>query len=337
MERKKSLFKNFVFVFVALSLFATGIFVLNQKPHIANATVETTDVDNSEVPTDFFVKKELVGSDDQNSDLAKADIFAYYNQGGTQNSFQISFRRNGNSETRDSIYDFVFFPDSENTPNIFKFYTNIRVSLSINGENVDTFNKQFAKPSGMNFTNFNSTVSGIDNPNSQPQSFEMNFVGNEVEDSDNRISIMREGKVVEGLYSVHFNMIVVTCNAAKTDKSEDSTSFQEQSLEFTYNFYVVDRTNYYTNSRPNISASTDTGFDSTVAISDVLNTYSYYLYANYSNKQNKIPYFEYDLERFDVSVTKVNGATQNIQYDTDTQDIATSGDVVKVKSDKDTK
>lgn len=337
MERKKSLFKNFMFVFVALSLFATGIFVLNQKPHIANATVETTDVDNSKVPTEFFKKSEIVGNKEENSALAEADIFAYYNQSDTKNSFQLSFLTNGQSETRDQLYDFVFFPDSENTPNLFKFYTNIQISLSINGENVDVSKKKFTTSSGTNFENFSPSVSDIDNPNSQPQKFEMNFVGENAAEDDNKINILEGGKVVEGLYSVHFNMVVVTCNNAKTDKTEDSMSFQEEPLEFTYNFYVVDRTNYYSNNRPNISASTETGFDSTVEISDILNTYSYYLYANYSNKENKIPYFEYDLDRFDVSITKINGGTQSIQYETDTQDVATSGDVVKVKSNKETK
>ncbi len=343
MERKKSLFKNFMFVFVALSLLATGIFVLNQKPRIANATVEATEVDNSKVPTDFFVKKEFEGENvKENDNLAQADIFAYYNQGTTKNSFQISFLTNGSSETRDGIYEFVLFPDSVNTPNLFKFYTNIQVSLSVNGEDMDVSKKTFAVSSGQNFTNFNSTVSGIDNPSSQPQSFEINFVGENigqetVTETDNKISIMKDGKVVEGLYSVHVEMVVVTCNNAKTDKSEDSLSFSEEPLSFTYNFYVVERANYIANNRPNVNASTNNGFDSVVPVSDLTNTYSYYLYSNYSNEDNKIPYIEYDLNRFDVSVTKVDGTTQRIQYETESQDFETSGNVVKVRSNKETK
>ncbi|MGN1201255.1 MAG: hypothetical protein ACI4R8_03255 [Candidatus Caccovivens sp.] len=327
--KNKNYFKNFIYIFFALCLFAVGSVFVDHKPETVSAeNTESVEINNQNIPQYFWAKEYLTNgssSEENSSSLISADTFLYYQESDTSTELHLSLATNGNIVNKNSasdIYSFCYYPD-ENDTSYFNFYSVRSVSLYINGEYQSLNMGNFAKPSGLTFTNYDSA---------QPDSFEMVFSKNETQ--GNNINILNSsGQVIEGVYTLSLELTLYTCNDGKADASEDSTSFSDTNPPaINYSFYVLSRDNYFDANRPKVQNG---NFDHIVPITGARNpNYAYYLYSNYSSKGTnesdayKTPYIEYDYTRFELEVSKeISDVTTSskLVYDIDSESVVDDG------------
>ncbi len=311
MRKKNNLFKNIFYIFFAFCFLSAGIFTLGINENDAFAEGE-------DLPSYFSAKEYIKNGDNDiliEDGLISSDIFLY----SPNSKLKLSFAYGSALEEQySSIYDYVYYPDETDTTKFF-FYNFTGINLSINGQKVEGIESDDI------ITNYD--IAFINRPENKPQTFEMVFAGN----SDNhQISLVKDSKVVEGLYTITIDYTLFECRNGKNDASEDYSDFYSDNKTLTYSFYVVERDNYLTNGIPN---STYNKFDNFITSPSA--TYDYYAFANYSAKENEneISYIEYDYNRYEVEVSKnlsTANYTQAFTYDTENAEspVASSGDEI---------
>ncbi len=321
--KNKNIFKNFIYIFFAICLFASGGILINQNHQVASAeNTQSEKIDNKDIPPYFLAEDYLLTEGEESNTLSENrnglisyDTFLYYQESNTSSLLKFSLLQ-GNGNDSDGIYNLCYYPDP-NDQSVFHFYKINVLSFSINNENQNINMGDYVTTNGQSFPNYSLA---------QPESLEINFSKNKTE--GNNISILDDsGNVVEGLYTISLSLTLYTCTGGRTDMAEDTTSFSDMNVKFQYSFYVISRENYITNNAPNTNYA---NFDHVVPIKSAQNpTFSSYLFSNYSGKGSayQTPYIEYDISRFDVRVSKdLSDVSQycEFKYDTDTNDIVQS-------------
>ena len=306
----KKLFKNIFYIIFAVCFLSAGLLALNASPQTQETLAEETssqEISNSNLPEYFNVTEKSFG--DISNEFVSSNIFAY----STGKSLSLSLETNGSGVTNE-IYQYVYYPTLEDST-IFNFYVINSVGLTINGVAQNITKGNYVTNSTLAFPNY---------PANPLETFSMVF--DELGEDDNAISILDgDGKVIEGVYTLSLDILLVTCTDGTTDTSE--ATFRDERLTITYNFYVVDKLNYLTNNMPNIVRG---NFDNIIQTNnDAL--YDYYLYSNYTGKgsQNTISYIDYDFTRYELHISKNLenlSYVEKLLYDIDSDSVVTDGD-----------
>lgn len=315
---KKFSYKNIFYIFFAVCTIFAGLFVLNNTNSLKSVKADVQvedDLENTSPYLNYLSRQEFVNKtelvDESQSFLSK-DVFAYYDLSDNENSLKLSLKLNDIYSDPTNIMHYVYFPDI-NDQNHYVFYSNIRPELTRNGTNFltgDNLHKTFVSgDESHSFQNYNTPA----------DTFEMIF--NSTGSKNNELNILDENGVVqEGLYSLKLTFILISV----TVDASGEQSFDDQEVEFYYNFFIVDRNSYFSSNRPQVE---NVNFDRTILGNSNI---SYYLYSNYSAKKNSsdvsnlekngAPYIKFDSERFDVKITKLLDGldyTTSVLYDTE--------------------
>ena len=341
MERKNFLFKNIFCIFFALVFLGAGFLIFPTRTNkVANAlNVQSQTVDNNSVSNHpYFAREEYENSESETPDynsLIASDIFMLSSD--SENILKLSFDFNGGSEgVEDNKYNYVYYPDLDNK-SIFYFFSNIQPRLTINGVNKSLTSNKYARPTENRFGNESQPV----------EEFSMTLCAEESAAED-KLSVVENGQVVEGLYTLTLQFTRHTCTNGE-EQEENNFQFTSQNFNgqedgsplLTYSFYVVDKDKYQQeNSKPTITYD---AFDQNVEFNDTRATLSYALYSNFSSKGNtdKIPHIDFDYTRYEIDIIKdltgESPKTAQIKYNTDEQNgeapivlTESSSDIVKL-------
>lgn len=322
MKTKNFTFRKIFYVLCAFCILGAGIFTigLTEKPEFSKAenTVSEDARQEDKVPSYFSAKEFLFDGTDATenySSLIKSNTFMYYSEENVSTQLQLSLATNGltaNTGSTNEIYKYVNYADPQNL-SIFNFYNIFTIELSVNGKTQNLNPDSFTTKPGLSFDNAESTP--------VVETFEMNFSNQDT--AGNNICILDEyGNVVEGLYTLKISLLLFTCTDGGTTAEEELIT--SEGADIVFNFYVIDRSSYLLNGRPNVETY---NFDHSVNVSNLTNpTVANYFYGNYSSKganADQISYIEYDYTRFEVEIAKSiddkNGGEVSIVYDLDTQ------------------
>ncbi len=309
MKKSNFVFTNIFYIFFAFCFMSAGFFTLFKSQEIATSyadfvageLVDQDDVANQDLSEYFFlVREEFYDLNSAKTSYSSGLISSYntylYNS-YYGNYFTLSFATNGTGYSLDGltvasdISNYLYYTDSTH----FYYYNIAHIDLYINGVDQDISTSNFVDNSGLYFAN---------GPTLTAQKFEMTFAGSASDTST--ISIMDGNNVVEGVYTISIQMYLLE-SADGTDEN-----ITDRQINLIYSFYVLDNSNYFTSSQPNV---TNSGFDSTISASTTT-----YLYSNYSSigTANQIPYIEYDATRFEVQISKTlsnSTYTSTVTYD----------------------
>ncbi len=354
--KKHFLSKSIFYIIFALCFLGTGIFAVSRTAPVSSAfasTVADEDAGSGNYVPEYFKIQDLTSQtlgQHSNEDTQTPDSLIDYNtflsfRTTNSNYLKLSFDVGNLENKQGNLYDYCYYPNpADNT--FFNFFAISTINLYINGV------EQTQIDSTHNFVTGGSDQ--FEYYNEAPQGFEMYFdrfdqteIPPEADGKKNTIKITNDAnEVIEGVYKVEINLIKYTCTAGKLDKSEDPESFTtvpEESETIVYSFYVLDQDNYLRDNQPVV---THKNFDHAIPFTNANSENAYYLYSNYSSKdvniekQNSIPFLEYDYTRYEVSIEKtLSDVTTSVkfEYDKDTQEVvANNSDVVKfdLKSDK---
>ncbi len=325
MKTKNYLSKNIFYIFFAFILLGAGVLFLPKgQTTLADTGVSAT---AANLPVEFGKEEFVVtnGEETPSEDsLLDSDIFAFYNDTST-NKLKLSLKQNGTEVGVESEqFNHVFYPDPQNKA-VFYYYTGIHLELHINGVKQELGENRFVTTTELFF----------DNGGIEPlQDFEMVF------DKDGKgshsIALLDEnGALKEGLYTLN---LYYTLHITQNGNLESSQmSFREQAAQVEYSFYIVNRDSYLVDGLPNAQHG---AFDHKVKINDMQKADAYYLYSNYTSKDNgeglkdgtlenkkidQIPYIEYDYTRFELGISKeLSGSVQRATLNLNIQNNQTS-------------
>ena len=316
---RKSLMKSIFLTFFSLCFLCVGVVTLFAKEENNIASAETVVVDGLEnnIPDYVSIAEfETVDSETalENS-LINDNTFLYHtNSTGHSNKLTISLKTNGRTVNAGGadIYQYVYYPNSEDL-STFYFYTIESTNLYINGvaQSIPA-EKEFSYNTQQSFENESGAYL---------ETYELNFANtNSSYYTDNETELNRtisltdaEGNLIQGRYTVDITLTLWTCTDGRSDGMEEN--FYSNTVNLRYEFLVLDRSEYITNSRPVLTASNfDSSYQVTSAQSDV---YGYYYYFNYSYANNKIASVTYDPTKYDVDITKTLNSdvtSMNVSY-----------------------
>lgn len=313
---RKTLMKSIFLAFFSLCFLCTGIVTLFMKEeNIAQAeTVIVNDLQSmvnnepSELPDYVSIEEYAPGSTQADStSLISDNTFLYYvNASSESNTLTISFKTNGaevNTGSED-IYQYVYYPNVEDT-STFYFYTFESTNLYINGvQQTISADKEFSDTTSYAFANESGAYL---------ETYQLNFSANDTS-ATNTISLLdADNNLIQGRYTVEITLVLWTCTDGRTDALEET--FRSDTVNLRYEFLVLNRTDYISNTRPITTASEfDSSYQVTSTQSEV---YGNYYYFNYSYEDNQIANITYDPTKYDVDITKtLNGevTTESISY-----------------------
>ncbi len=354
--KKHFLSKSIFYIIFALCFLGTGIFAVSRTAPVSSAfasTVADEDAGTDNYVPEYFKIQDLTSQtlgQHSDEDTPTPDSLIDYNtflsfRSTTSNYLKLSFDVGNSENVQGNLYDYCYYPNPNNTT-YFNFFTISTINLYINGV------EQTQLATTHNFVT--GGTEAFQYYNVSPEGFEMYFDRAEqtslADGKKNTIKITDEqDKVVEGVYRVEINLIKYTCTDGQLDKNEDPESFKivpEVSEKIVYSFYVLDQDNYLQVNQPII---TQKNFDHTISFTDASSENAYYLYSNYSSKNdnieaaNSLPFIEYDHTRYEVTINKtLSDVTTSVkfEYDKDTKEVvANNSDVVNfdLKSDEDNK
>lgn len=350
MERKKSLFKHVLLVMMAFFFLSAGVVCVAQSAKTfgtAFASTQPEQVENTPQPLpDYFLRQELYddASGSKTGSLIDGGVFLFNRNTQNQSHALFSFLTNGvkTDDANGDIYEFVNYPDVNNST-LFNFYSFENISLTVNGES-QTLPDEVKTESQPYFSN-----STIQNHHPQKLALEIGKTATDGQSENNRISVLDEnGNVREGAWTLNISYYLYTCTDGRTDGQEEEIS-ESDLLNISYTFYVLDESNYISSNKPVVQTS---NFDSRVDINSTTRSEGMFLYSHYASlpsgstgadktssatAANQIPSLEYNINNFEVSITRTFGGdktTQTLLLDiaeNGTKSVQSSGDLVKSK------
>ena len=300
------IYKSIILALFSLCFLTAGMLTM-QSSNYSYAVTEVVDSVDTETP-DYFSAVELSTSGDQVSgSLLDSNIFMYSaNASNNSNSVQLSLLTNGASVNPGSaeIYQYVYYPNASNL-SVFYFYQITNTNLYINGVQQTSIPENIGinHHTGISFENYDSAL--------ELETYELIFTNatNRTEDTNVINLVDEQGNLIEGRYTVEIEMVLFTCSDGTNDATEDS--FSSNAVTISYEFMVLEESDYIMNSRPIINhANFDNAVDIPTSTSTVTGNY---LFSNYSaydtsdlnnEKYGSIASLTYDASKYDVAISK---------------------------------